>query len=137
MRGEREWGELWETLTIYATSCGLASVRLHLYVPQLNEDFHASWKSGLEASQPHLWTAELPLLAHDGPIGTLAIGGVLSRQQVSISVSEVIEGLKPFETELVELVQVALANADDRRIQDRQPNRIGDRSRSLVARIEE
>ena len=137
LRGEREWGELWETLTVYATSCGLASVRLHLYVPQLNEDFHASWKSGLAASQPHLWTAELPLLAHDVPIGTLAIGGVLSGDQVSISVSEVIQGLKPFEMELAELVQVALQNADDRRIQSRQLNQIGDRSHSLAARVGE
>ena len=137
LRGDREWGELWETLTVYAASCGLASVRLHLYVPELNEDFHASWRSGQRSSQTPLWTAELPLVAHDGPIGTLAIRGVLPHEQVSVSVSEVIQGLKPFETELVELVQEALVNSEGRRTQDGQPKRDGDRSRALTVGVGE
>ena len=77
------------------------------------------------------------LLAHDGPIGTRAIGGVLSGDQVSISVSEVIQGLKPFETELVELVQAALVNSDGRRMQSRQAKRDGDRSRTLSVEVGE
>ncbi|MEE3368567.1 MAG: MraY family glycosyltransferase [Planctomycetota bacterium] len=137
LRGEREWGDLWETLTVYAASCGLASIRLHLYVPELNEDFHASWQSDQRLSQTHLWTAEIPLVACGGPIGTLAIGGVLSHAQVSVSVSEVIQGLKPFETELVDLVESAVANTDDQEMQGRQPNWNGDWSRSLASRAGE
>ena len=137
LRGEREWGDLWETLTVYAARCKLASIRLHLYVPELNEDFHASWRSDQGTSQTHLWTAEIPLVACGAPIGTLAIGGMRPHAQVSVSVSEVIQGLKPFETELVDLVESAVANGDGRRMQRRQPNGKGDWSRSPASRVGE
>ena len=130
LRGEREWGDLWETLTVYAGSCGLSSVQLHLCVPELNEDFHASWRSERWPNQQQVWTVELPLVARHGAIGSLAICGFLSQEQVSVSVSEVIQGLKPFETELVELVQADLTDGDSRQTSVWQPGRDVDGARS-------
>ena len=115
LRGHREWGQLWETLTVYAGSCGLSSVRLHLCVPELNEDFHASWQSEHPTGDLHVWTTELPLILRGGAVGSLVISGLPSGQEVSTSVSEVILGLKPFETELLELVSLDMPVDDGAR----------------------
>lgn len=104
LQGTREWDELWDSLVAYAERFGLTSVQLDISLPSIHEEFFASWtrRGGSEASR--LYRLEIPLSSDAGPLGVLRIAGQTPAGSAFRWTSDLVEGLRPFETQIAELL---------------------------------
>lgn len=105
LQGTREWDDLWESLVTFAEQCRLDNVQLSVSLPVIHEEFFAGWhrRSPLDAGQGY--RAEIPLTSPVfGSIGVLRIAGRCPNESACTWIGELIEGLRPFETQIAELL---------------------------------
>lgn len=100
-----KWDELWGTLTEFADRFELSVVRLNVRVPNHEEEYHATWKSKDRPLDKDLWRSEIPLNTRSTTVGRLTIAGSYSGEDVCTWMGDLISGLKPFETQLNELLE--------------------------------
>jgi len=100
----KDWEILWETLTEYAERFDLSSVQLNINLPAINEVYYANWERRTRKSELHVWTSEIPLMAHQHTVGKLRIRGEWNEGHVCQWMGDLLTGLHPFETQLVQLV---------------------------------
>ncbi|MGE0760352.1 MAG: glycosyltransferase family 4 protein [Pirellulaceae bacterium] len=104
LEGNQQWEELWETLTEFAERFDVNSIQLNIMLPAHGEEFHASWERKGRPDDHELWHCDIPLIAHDVTVGRLKITGVCNAGSVCTWMSDLIAGLKPFESHLLELI---------------------------------
>lgn len=104
-QGNREWDGLWTMLTDFAERFDLTSVRLNVHLPSIHEEYHASWARKPADRNAEMWHTEIPLMAGTLPVGRLKIDGVCRHTSVCEWMGELIAGLKPFETQMLELLE--------------------------------
>lgn len=104
LTGTREWEELWETLTDYANRFDLTSIQMNVNLPALNEEYHATWNRRARGSDRQEWSTDVPLIAGDMTVGRLKISGRSAEGSICTWMGEIIEGLKPFEVQMLSLL---------------------------------
>ncbi len=102
--GSHEWEELWETLTHFADRFDLTTINLNVSLPAIHEEYHASWSRKKPGKSDEIWETQLPLIVHGQPVGRLQIHGEVPTEATCMWVGEVIDGLKPFEMQINEIV---------------------------------
>ena len=112
LQGNHHWDELWETLTEFAERFNLSAVELNVHLPALHEDYHAKWQRREIPSEAEVWYSDIPLVADSVTVGRLRISGACHEESVCTWMGDLISGLKPFETHLLELVEDATALSD-------------------------
>ncbi len=103
-RGSREWDDLWDTLTVFAERFELTTVQLNVNLPAIGEEYHASWHCKGPADEDDCWQSDIPLLADNVVVGRLRITGVSNGSRVCLWMGELIAGLEPFETHMLDLL---------------------------------
>lgn len=107
-QGEREWESLWETLVDFAERFDLCHLQLNVNSPILGEEYHALWQRKSKPSQSRVWHVDLPLQLRGVTMGRLKIaGGIVETGSVLEWMSELLDGLKPFEMHFRELLDDA------------------------------
>ena len=105
LQGTKEWDQLWDSLVTFAERCGLDSVQLSVSLPALHEEFFAGWDRGVPTEGGRLYRADIPLSsAIHGSIGSLRIAGRCLDDSACAWVGELIEGLRPFEAQIADLL---------------------------------
>jgi hypothetical protein len=102
---ELRWDEFWYTLTEFAERFDLVEAKLNIHMPEIGEDYHASWIRKEPAAELELWRTDIPLAVNDVTIGRLSITGARKAGSVCLSVSDVIGELRVFESQLAELLE--------------------------------
>jgi UDP-GlcNAc:undecaprenyl-phosphate GlcNAc-1-phosphate transferase len=104
LQGTKEWDRLWDSLVTFADSCGLDSVQLDVNLPSIHEEFFASWDRR-QIGAGRLYRADIPLSSPGhGTIGSLRIAGRCTGQSACTWIGELIEGLRPFEAQIADLL---------------------------------
>ena len=129
IQGSGQWDELWETLTTFAERFDLNDIQLNVHLPAQDEEYHASWHSKERPREAELWRSDIPLIANDVTVGRLRITGQCSNCSVCAWMGDLIAGLKPFETHMLELIDAAtqpedLANPSPSESTRHQPNAV-------------
>ncbi len=109
IRGDREWEELWKTLTIFAERFDLTTVQLNVTLPAIGEEYHATWQRQGRTEERDVLTADIPLVASNVTVGRLRIAGTPRAGSVCSWLGDVIAGLEGFEAHMRDL----LDDADD------------------------
>lgn len=104
LTGTRDWEELWETLTEYAIRFDLSSIQMNVSLPALNEEYHANWNRRARGSDRQEWSTDIPLIAGEITVGRLRISGQSAEGSICTWMGEIIEGLKPFEVQMLSLL---------------------------------
>jgi UDP-GlcNAc:undecaprenyl-phosphate GlcNAc-1-phosphate transferase len=111
LHGDQEWDELWQMLVEYAERFDLTSVWLNVNVPAVHEEYHAHWQRK-GADEWQMWQVQIPLIHQGVTIGKLGLAGRgVSDAQLSW-MSELIDGLNPFQTLLRDLLDQLLATPE-------------------------
>ncbi len=105
LQGSGQWNELWETLTGFAERFDLNAVTLNVHLPAQGEDYHASWNRKAMPGETDLWYSDIPLIVNDVKVGRLQITGRCCNGSVCVWMGDLISGLKPFETQMLELIE--------------------------------
>ncbi len=106
LQGSGQWDELWETLTAFAERFDLIDIQLNVLLPARGEEYHASWHRRERPGEAEIWRSDIPLIANDVAVGRLRITGQCSNGSVCAWMGDLIAGLKPFETHMLELIDV-------------------------------
>ena len=104
LQGSGQWDELWETLTTFAERFDLNDIQLNVHLPARGEEYHASWHRKGHPREAEIWRSDIPLIANDITVGRLRITGQCSNCSVCAWMGDLIAGLKPFETHMLELI---------------------------------
>jgi UDP-GlcNAc:undecaprenyl-phosphate GlcNAc-1-phosphate transferase len=105
LQGTREWDHLWESLVTFADRCRLDSVQLSVSLPLMHEEFFAGWDRRSPPEAGRVYRADIPLASPVfGTIGSLRIAGRCPENSACTWISELIEGLRPFETQIADLL---------------------------------
>ena len=104
LHGKQEWHELWHTLTAFADRFEMDAVELLVNIPSVGEEYHASWRSTSKVEQHDAWRSEIPLIIDRQRIGHIKVVGVCGHGSICEWMSDLIGGLRPFETQLIELI---------------------------------
>ena len=104
VQGNRQWEELWETLTRFAERFDLSAIQLNVTMPAIEEEYHAVWKRKQHPPESTLWRSEIPLLSGKATVGRLQITGACHGDSVCVWMGELIAGLKPFESHMLEIL---------------------------------
>jgi UDP-GlcNAc:undecaprenyl-phosphate GlcNAc-1-phosphate transferase len=120
LQGDQRWDELWNTLTEFAERFDLSEVELNVHLPAIHEDYHAKWQRRDAPSESAVWFSDIPLIAEATTVGRLRISGSCQEDDVCTWMGDLIAGLKPFETHLLELVDDATSTGGE------PPSTIGD-----------
>lgn len=103
--GSREFREAWSTLIDFAERFGLSSLNLNINAPMLGEVYHAHWHRTGDDSERFRWETRLPLIWHSHEIGSLAVYGPVPAGMSPFTwSSELMEALRPFELEVLDLL---------------------------------
>ncbi len=106
--GSREWEILWQELIDYANEFDLSSIQLNVSSPSIGEEYHAVWQRKAHPPMLRLWRTEIPLFRNELCVGRITfIGGIKQDGMVSW-MSELVEGLKPFEKKFSTLLEERL-----------------------------
>jgi hypothetical protein len=84
-------------------------------LPAHGEEFHASWARKGRPDDHELWHSDIPLIVRDVSVGRLKITGVCSSDSVCTWMSDLIAGLKPFEAQMLELINECISVTASRR----------------------
>ncbi len=106
--GNREWEILWDSLLECAKQFDLTSIQLNVSSPAIGEEYHAVWQQKVTTSQLRTWKTEFPLFVEGICVGRLTIIGSAGNGAVVSWMSELIEGLKPFERQMSILLEELL-----------------------------
>lgn len=106
LQGKLQWEEkVWIALIESAERFGITQLKLNLYLPQLHEDFHASWKAQEHDSSQQQWRLQLPLTTSEMIIGSLSVVGIQSpNRAASAQLTEFLDFLEPLESQLASLL---------------------------------
>ena len=104
LHGKQEWHELWSTLTAFADRFEMDAVELLVNIPSVGEEYHASWRSTSKVEQHDAWRSEIPLIVDGQRIGHIKVVGVCGHGSICEWMSDLIGGLRPFETQLIDLI---------------------------------
>lgn len=105
LNGDHNWQNLWETLTDFAERFKMDSVEFMVSLPQIGEEYHASWKRKTNTETHEEWKSEIPLIVHDMRVGHIRVVGAVGEGSICKWMSELIGGLEGFEAELITLVE--------------------------------
>jgi UDP-GlcNAc:undecaprenyl-phosphate GlcNAc-1-phosphate transferase len=109
LQGSHDWQCLWTMLVDYAERFDLHAVHLHISWPTEHEVYDAAWSKHSIDDVPAVWSATVPLIVGEHVGGQLAIrGSCRDDRQTSAWVAELIEGLKPFEAELLDQLETLM-----------------------------
>lgn len=111
LHGDQEWDELWQMLVDYAQRFDLTSVWLNVNVPAVHEEYHAHWQRR-GGDEWQLWQIQVPLVHQGVTIGKLGLAGRAGADSQFAWMSELIEGLTPFQALLTDLVDQLLATPE-------------------------
>lgn len=103
--GNRQWELLWESLVEYADRFDLSVVQLNVNSPSIGEEYHAAWTRKAQPPQSRTWRTEIPLFQRSLGVGRLTVVGDVGEGAVVTWMAELIEGLRPFEMQLTELLR--------------------------------
>jgi len=106
--GNREWEILWESLLDYAHRFELSQVQLNVSSPAIGEEYHAVWQQKSTPSPLRTWKTEVPLFVQELCVGRLTIVGSVGQGAVVSWMAELIEGLRPFEFQMITLLEELL-----------------------------
>ena len=87
----------------------LVKIRLNLYLPQLHEDFFATWQHSSRARGDHKWSADVPLTVDDRVVGILSVTGLQDEGSVSGVMAGFVQLIEPLEVQLAEVLRVHTA----------------------------
>ena len=104
LQGTLEWEEVWQALIESAKKFNLMKIRLNLYLPQLHEDFFATWTRRSTSRADRRWSAEIPLVVDDAVVGTLSVVGVQDGGSVAPVLSAFAELVEPVESQLAQVL---------------------------------
>lgn len=105
LEGSRQWDELWETLVDFADKFDLNSVQLVVHLPAMREAYRANWNRKRAPTETELWHSDIPLIANHLAVGRLRITGSCNNGSVCVWMSDLIAGLKPFEEQMLDLIE--------------------------------
>lgn len=105
LNGDQDWQRLWGTLTEFAERFEMDSVELMVNLPQVGEEYHASWKRKTETLTHEEWKSEIPLIIQDMRVGHIKVAGAVGDGSICKWMSDLIGGLEAFEAELVSLIE--------------------------------
>lgn len=113
LQGKLQWEEkIWLALVESTERFGITQLKLNLYLPQLHEDFHASWKAPNVDSSQQQWRLQLPLTTSDMIIGNLFVEGIQNpNRAASAQLTEFLDFLEPLEAQLASLLALPAAAA--------------------------
>jgi UDP-GlcNAc:undecaprenyl-phosphate GlcNAc-1-phosphate transferase len=100
-----EWQDLWQMLTEFAQRFDLNRVQLNVTMPVSQQEYHASWQRKETPDPSLLWRSEIPLRVGESTVGRLAISGQHGGDSAVGWMSDLITGLQPFESQLIELLE--------------------------------
>ena len=111
LQGKLQWEEkIWIALVESAERFGITQLKLNLYLPQLHEDFHASWKSPEADNSQQQWRLQLPLTTSDMIVGSLNVVGTQNpNRAASAQLTEFLDFLEPLEAQLASLLALPAA----------------------------
>ena len=109
LQGTLQWEEVWEALVESADRYQLIKIRLNLYLPQLHEDFFATWQRRSRSRSDRRWTAELPLVVDSSVVGVISVVGVQTQGSVAPTLIDFCELVLPLEQHLEELLRTRLS----------------------------
>ncbi len=112
LQGTKEWEQLWLTLTQFAERFDLSQVRLSLNLHTINEEFHAKWERKSPPDIQECWSCDIPLHLREIPIGKVSLMGACRSESACEWMGELITGLKPFELQLIELIDEHMPQAE-------------------------
>jgi UDP-GlcNAc:undecaprenyl-phosphate/decaprenyl-phosphate GlcNAc-1-phosphate transferase len=106
LQGKLQWEEkVWIALIESAERFGITQLKLNLYLPQLHEDFHASWKAQHHDNSQQQWRLQLPLTTSEMIIGSLDVVGTQNpNRSASAQLTEFLDFLEPLESQLASLL---------------------------------
>jgi UDP-GlcNAc:undecaprenyl-phosphate GlcNAc-1-phosphate transferase len=111
--GSREFEQAWETLVGFAERFQLSSLNFNVNAPMIGEVFHAHWQDRDDGPSRMRWLSELPLVWKTHEIGRLTIQGMVPADQSPFAwSSDLMSGLRPFETIVLHLLDDDLAPAE-------------------------
>jgi len=111
LQGTAEWEELWQTLVHFAHRFDLCSIQLNVQLPALGEEYHAAWQRREQPEEAEVWHSDIPLMAHNSTIGRVKLTGSCNNGSVCTWMGDLIAGLKPFETQMLELIEQSIADS--------------------------
>lgn len=97
LQGTLEWEGVWQGLLDSCKRFNLIHLRLNLHLPDLHEDFYATWRARSRSRADRRWTVELPLIYEERTIGMLTAVGVQDETTVAprlIDFSDLVEELE-------------------------------------------
>jgi UDP-GlcNAc:undecaprenyl-phosphate GlcNAc-1-phosphate transferase len=112
LQGTKEWEHLWRTLTEFAERFDLSQIRLNLNLHNIHEEFHAQWERRGAPDIQELWRCDIPLHLCEIPVGKVSLAGVCRAESACEWMGELIAGLKPFELQLIELLEEHIPQPD-------------------------
>ena len=106
--GSSEFKEVWKMLIGFAERFGLTSLNLNINAPMLGEVYHARWDRGGVQSDRFRWESRIPLVWRGHDVGGLTvIGAVPNGTSPVIWSTELMDALRPFEIDLLELLNMS------------------------------
>ena len=103
LQGVLQWEEAWEGLVEAAERFNLIKIRLNLYLPQIHEDFFATWHQRSPSRSARRWSMEIPLTVEDEVAGFLYVSGVQESGSTSRLIADFAELIEPLESQLAEI----------------------------------
>ncbi|EAQ81557.1 MraY family glycosyltransferase [Blastopirellula marina] len=114
MNGRLEWERLWSALVEFSQVCGIQTIQFNVSSPSIGEEYHACWESPHKLSVEHRqWKTEIPLFADDINVGQLVLTGQALDGATFLWLSELLEGLKPFELQMRDLLEMDRVDEQD------------------------
>lgn len=107
LQGTLAWEPVWDELLDAAQRFELVHLRLNLHLPDLHEDFYASWRRRSRARTDSRWRVKVPLSHEQQVIGTLLAVGSQPNQTVSSHLVEFSELVTQLEKELGQIIDQA------------------------------
>ena len=113
LRGSRdaEWDRLWTDFRRFAHAQRLASARLMIHVPALDEDYSAKWAHPDQPLYERTWRVAMPINGRFGVVGSLEIAGAIAEADGSNHVSAIVADLRNFEHEILDLIEQRVEEA--------------------------
>ena len=104
LHGKHKWEHLWETLTQFAEKHQLAGVELMVNMPSMGEAYHATWRARTQFEAHDAWRSDIPLVIEGVRAGHVRLVAVAPGDSFCEWMNDVMEGMRPFEQHLREIV---------------------------------